>query len=876
MCGELNLDSRPRENAPSPTCVEMAVSRKIIGLKPLEYVHVLDVNTNVTSVEVGPQSVSLLENQRLVAGPHKFVVVPPGHYCVVEDPIDRSTYERGKTPRQTFGWSEVRFHGEPFYLYPGERLQGADSAVNYKKALKQLPVVKPNHAIRLKAIVDYDDPDGEKRRSGDEWQLEGPLSFRPTPEVEVLGMIPPTVILPGQALRLRAKEKFTARDGVVRVTSEEWLVRERGAYLPDVFEEVVGLDTAYTLTLNTALHMKANKTGKDASGKERKAGEEWLVTMDDTETYIPEVSEEVVTVVNRTVLNSLQYCVVLDPIDDDRKNRLGQKELHKGPANFFLHPGEQLENGIQKSYILGDDESLVLVASEEFVDESFDEKPARVAGDRWMIRGPKSYVPPVEVVVAKKRKAIPLNKNEGVYVQNTQTGEVRSVMGPQSYLLQEHEELFEKELPDDVEEMLKMGGGIGDASIRKVAYFESSIDSAYTKKRDKSRVVTYRCPSNSAVQVYNYQKRTARVTFGPDMVILDPHENFNVLSLSAGKPKKENALRSLALMLGPDFITDIIEVETSDHARLRAVISFNNNFEVKRGDLDEEAKLFSVPDFIGFACRDIGSRIRSVVAQTPFDEFHRHSARIIRSSVFGLDEHGKVNSQVRYPANNLVITNVDIQSIEPVDRHMQESLSKSVQMAIEIATQSIEAQASHEAKRQEQVARGHLDRQKLANETAAEKARMELYELQAISAAVESTGQAKAEAQAQAERLLIECESEIEAARLKAEAADIEQSADLEAQMKLRADELSFLRHMNELEIAKCKELANIEVLKFKQSTEALGSDTIAAIAQAGPESDLRMLKALGISSALITDGNSPINLFGTAAGLISGVPREE
>lgn len=33
-----------------------------------------------------------------------------------------------------------------------------------------------------------------------------------------------------------------------------------------------------------------------------------------------------------------------------------------------------------------------------------------------------------------------------------------------------------------------------------------------------------------------------------------------------------------------------------------------------------------------------------------------------------------------------VVTNVDIQSIEPVDLHMSESLSKSVQMAIEIST----------------------------------------------------------------------------------------------------------------------------------------------------------------------------------------------
>lgn len=35
-----------------------------------------------------------------------------------------------------------------------------------------------------------------------------------------------------------------------------------------------------------------------------------------------------------------------------------------------------------------------------------------------------------------------------------------------------------------------------------------------------------------------------------------------------------------------------------------------------------------------------------------------------------------------------VITNIDVQSIEPVDQQMRDSLSKSVQMAIEISTKS--------------------------------------------------------------------------------------------------------------------------------------------------------------------------------------------
>ena len=55
----------------------------------------------------------------------------------------------------------------------------------------------------------------------------------------------------------------------------------------------------------------------------------------------------------------------------------------------------------------------------------------------------------------------------------------------------------------------------------------------------------------------------------PDLVLLGPDEHFTVLSISGGRPKKSGALKSLALLLGPDFMTDIITVETSDHARLQ-------------------------------------------------------------------------------------------------------------------------------------------------------------------------------------------------------------------------------------------------------------------------------------------------------------------
>lgn len=48
--------------------------------------------------------------------------------------------------------------------------------------------------------------------------------------------------------------------------------------------------------------------------------------------------------------------------------------------------------------------------------------------------------------------------------------------------------------------------------------------------------------------------------------------------------------------------------------------------------------------------------------------------------------------------------------------NMRDSLAKSVQMAIEISTKSIERAAAHEAARSEQKAKGTLERQKLLNE----------------------------------------------------------------------------------------------------------------------------------------------------------------
>ena len=50
----------------------------------------------------------------------------------------------------------------------------------------------------------------------------------------------------------------------------------------------------------------------------------------------------------------------------------------------------------------------------------------RNPGDKWMLKGPREFCPTIEMEVVAKRKAIPLDANEGVYIRNVKTGKVCS------------------------------------------------------------------------------------------------------------------------------------------------------------------------------------------------------------------------------------------------------------------------------------------------------------------------------------------------------------------------------------------------------------------------------------------------------------------
>eukprot|EP01108_Squamamoeba_japonica_P008289 TRINITY_DN72_c0_g1_i3.p1 TRINITY_DN72_c0_g1~~TRINITY_DN72_c0_g1_i3.p1 ORF type:complete len:343 (+),score=148.14 TRINITY_DN72_c0_g1_i3:171-1199(+) len=335
----------------------MSNSSQVVRMRPHTYIHVADSNSNVTRVVTGPCTLTLKDHEKVVMAPEPMIMIPPRHYCIIANPAQRLddgsvATDRHGSVKIAHGDEEVRFTQAPFPLYPGEKLFGK---------VAPLQVVGPNQALRLRCIRDFVDSvtkvDGKdaKRVAGDEWLFEGPATYLPRVEVQVVEIIRAVILKANQALKLRARKLMVDASGASRRAGEEWLHQDVGAYMPGVDEEIVETLNAYVLTDRKALHLRASRTFTDAAGTVRKAGEEWLVTLAQAPTHIPDVYEKVVGEVSLTTLSSRQYCVVLDPFDKKtRKLRLGQKELRKGELAFFLHPGERLEAGIQNVYVFGE------------------------------------------------------------------------------------------------------------------------------------------------------------------------------------------------------------------------------------------------------------------------------------------------------------------------------------------------------------------------------------------------------------------------------------------------------------------------------------------------------------------------------------------
>lgn len=690
----------------------------------------------------------------------------------------------------------------------------------------------------------------------------------------MLNNVPAIQITQLRVAKLKAERNLVDDDGEKRRAGESWLYRKLGNYSPtSPYITIEGYVEAKVISDFSCIQLKAKNAFKDFYGTQRQAGDCWLITKETATLHFVDVYEQFLQDVKITIVQDREFCILNNPVkkleNGTFEQHFGGKTLIEGPTSFFLQPYEALEPGHPLPiYVLKEDEALLVFAENTFTDHK---KVIHYPGEKWLVHGPGEYIPPIDVRVIEKRAAIPLHKNEGIYIRDEKTGKIRAQIG-YTYLLQAHESLWEKELPEEYEVLLqKERLGVSFMAAKQSGKNITYEEVLNTEVRDKTRVISYRIASGKCVQVYNYKTKENKIVFGPELILLEPDEILTLLSLSGGKPKKEGIIKTLSLLLGPEIISDLVEVETADHAKIELDLSYNWHFNYNKDtpNDDQNKKLFAVGDFVGDVSKSISSRIRGMVSSINYEDFHHNSAEIIRAAVFGRDEKGNIKAVKPFPANNLVITSCDIKSQRPIEKDVEEKLKKNTFLAIQIKTKATEMEYTHQTLFLQQESKGELDIRKLEDDALAEQARIGLYTISTEKDAMFSVATALADAKAENEKLEILGKNKVDLALLDKEEKELQVATSNELLLKRNQIELHREKEEADREINEQKLSAEIEVEKLRRMINVLGAKTLEKMVNAGPEMQVKILKSLGLKGYLMTDGKSPVNLFDTANGLV-------
>jgi major vault protein len=124
-------------------------------------------------------------------------------------------------------------------------------------------------------------------------------------------------------------------------------------------------------------------------------------------------------------------------------------------------------------------------------------------------------------------------------------------------------------------------------------------------------------------------------------------------------------------------------------------------------------------------CSLMAAKIRSEVAQQTFEVFHKGFAKIIRASMFGTNENDKIRDEYIIETNNMIVTNVDIQNVVPVDKKTREALKGTVSLAIEITTKRQKEEAKMEMDKRNQESEATINNLIIHHQLEAERANVD-------------------------------------------------------------------------------------------------------------------------------------------------------
>lgn len=461
-------------------------------------------------------------------------------------------------------------------------------------------------------------------------------------------------------------------------------------------------------------------------------GTERIIKGSEVSFFIPRTGLEVVPddkgwVRNAVTLLDGQYCVLRGP--------KGRRRYERGPGVVFPEAWEEfvVKNGVRvfAAWPLKRDRGLHVRVLQSFEAKEGDAVPAGryEAGQELFVHAREGFFFPSEALeVLGEVVAVQLAAKEAVYLRDLQTGAVRTVEGPLA-LIPDPTQVERVARVVDVETLKRWG----------------------LSRTDAARAPTITVPPGEAVLVTGTQSR--EVVRGPAMRVLAFDETLETLTLSTGTPKRDEVLLSTCfLRVEGNKVSDVVKVRTADHVELEVRLSYRVSF-VHRDGVDD-ARWFSVPNYVGLLCDHLGSIVRAAVRLTPIERFHAASADILRTAVLG-EKKAEKRAGREFEENGLVVFDVEVLDVRILDEEVEALLTDAQRTAItsEVARKREQLRLQTEETR-EAVARAiwAAQRETLGVEQDLELARRAVLvtkvEAKGEATRLEALGKARAEAEA--------------------------------------------------------------------------------------------------------------------------------
>ena len=468
-------------------------------------------------------------------------------------------------------------------------------------------------------------------------------------------------------------------------------------------------------------------------GESAAIGTERIIKGSEVSFFIPRTGLEVMPdekgsyVRNAVTLLDGQYCVLRGP--------RGRRRYERGPAVVFPEAWEEflVKNGVRvfAAWPLKRDRGLHVRVLQGFEAKEGEQVPAGryEAGQELFVHAREGYFFPSEALeVLGEVAAVQLAAKEAVYLRDLQTGAVRTVEGPLALLPD----------PTLVERVTR---GVDPETAKRWGL----------PKHDGTRAPTLVIPPGEAVLVTGTQTR--EVVRGPTVRVLGFDETLETLTLSTGTPKGDEVLLSTCfLRVEGNKVSDVVRVRTADHVELEVRLSYRVSFVHKEGI--DDARWFSVPNYVGLLCDHLGSLVRAAVRQTPIERFHAASAEVLRSAVLG-EKKGERRAGREFEENGMAVYDVEVLDVRILDEAVEALLTDAQRTAItsEVARKREHLRLQTEETK-EAVARAiwTAQRETLGVETELELARRGLLltkvEAKGEAARIEAVSLARAQAEA--------------------------------------------------------------------------------------------------------------------------------